>query len=749
MLPPSLLSLVWEPIASPLKIGGGAVVLAGLAVFAYARIAREHPTAAAALLVMRLGMIAAVTALLFGPSRELPQSRLQQRPRLNILVDSSESMLTEDCAGKSRIRFVAEEWLAPQRLRALRDQFEVDLQRFDVDVQPLTSTLLAATPDDIADGKATHLADSVSRAIARLNTDGPGDLLLVISDGRDTEDAPVQPVAELAGAKELPIFTIGIGGDRAQVDAAVLAIPLQDALLPGEPGGILVKVYQSGLNDSRAELQLKSGEESQTLALEFGAGSVVETQFNIEREEPGQYEFEVALAPQSGEADLGNNSQTVFVEVMKRKIRVLMLEGEPFWDSKFLAQSLRKDEQIELTQITQLGTSKQETIVSRRAGGATGVPAAPEEWGAFDVVVLGRGLERLLTPAAAESLAGFVRDGGHVVFARGPAWDRSGPAGDSLSAALRVLEPVVWGDGTQPGLNLTLTPSGRTAAWFATTKMGTDVDAALTRLGPLEELAVVEREKSGALVLARAYGAGGPQADELPAIARMSYGRGQSIAILGAGLWRWSLLPPELQDLRGFYDTFWSNLVRWLALGGDFQPGQQVSLQLSRSSARLGDELTADVVFRQPPAAGANPQLVLRDPAGKTVALGLHELPGQTPRFRATFKPEQTGIHELTLRAPGMTPGELSKRFNVYEVNLERLQTGANTLALQMLAEHSGGAMFGPTEVDSFEDRLQQHREALLVPPQREYLWDRGIIMVLLLTWAGVEWLFRRAAGLW
>ncbi len=744
----AVLALVWEPFASPLKIGAAAAVLAGLAVFASARIAREHPRSALVLLLMRLGVIAAVAGLLYGPSRELPQPLDYERPRLTILVDTSESMLTEDCRGASRIEYVARQLLTPRRLQEWQTQFDVQVQGFDVNVAPLSLEQFHNDPRSIADGRATHLADSVSRGVSRLSGGPSGDVLMVISDGRDTEDAPVVPAAELAAARSTPIFTVGVGGNRSAVDAAVLAVPMQDALLPGEPGGILVKVYQSGLDGATATATLKGNGESQRVTLHFGDQQVVEAQLAIEREEPGQYEFEVALEPVGGETELTNNTQTVFVEVMKRKMRVLLLEGEPFWDTKFLAQSLRKDEQVELTQITQLGSDKQEKIVTRREGSSPGVPRTAEEWGEYDVVIFGRGLERLLDQTAATAFASYVRDGGHVIFARGPAWDDTTTAGARVQSALEVLLPVVWGGSTRESLSLAVTPSGRTSAWFATSKMGVDVESAFQRLPGFERLDGVEREKSGTLVLVRAFG-GGPEADGLPAITRMPYGRGQVVGILGEGLWRWGLLPPELQDLRSFYDTFWSNLVRWLSLGGDFAPGQQVSLQLSRTSARLGDELTVDVVYRQPPPTGADPRLELRGPDGDTIDIALHELPGQSPRYRATLSPPATGVYRVTAHTPGMTPAQLEKRLNVYEVNLERLQTSANYLALQMLAEHSGGALFEAENLGSLGETLQRHRQSMLIPPQREYLWDRAWIMTLLLIWAGAEWLFRRMVGLW
>jgi hypothetical protein len=743
------LALVWQPIASPRHIVGGAAVLVALAVFAYVRVWRDRPRISLVLLGMRLVVIAAVALLMFGPSRELSNSPHDDRSRLTVLLDTSESMLTGDCEGSTRIECVARDVLSLPQLHALQEQFDVDLRGFDETVRSLPIARLHQSPADLATGRATHLAEAVSSSLSQITSLDDGDALLVVSDGRDTEDAPMQPAATLATSKGVPIFAVGVGGAQSSVDAALLAVPMQESLLPGEPGGIRVKVYQSGLDGGTSVVRLKSGGETQSSPIEFGDGQVAEVQLNVQREEPGQYEFEVSLDPVAGETDLANNSQTVFVEVMKRRIRVLVLEGEPFWDSKFLAQSLRKDEQVELTQITQVGQTKQEKIVTRVEGTSPAVPRTADEWAEYDIVVLGRSVERLLDETSAKALAGFVSDGGgHVVFARGRAWDPSTTEGERIGRALAILEPVEWGDAPLESLSLSLTPSGRTAAWFAATKMGTDAATALEKLPGFEAMSTIEREKSGTLVLARAHGSG-PAAEGLPAITRMNYGRGQVIAILGEGLWRWGLLPPELQELRGFYDTFWSNLVRWLALGGDFAPGQQVSLQLSRTSARLGDEMTIDVVYKQPPSTGAGPQLELLGPDGESLPVALHELPGQSPRFRATVTPEVTGVHRVAVRAPGMTPAQLDRKFNVYEVNLERLQTSANFLALRMLAEHSGGAMFDVSNAGDLRDQLQRHRAAMLVPPQLEYLWDHGLIMTLLLVWAGVEWLLRRAAGLW
>ena len=83
MNPPLLIAWVWQPVGSPLHIIGGAAVLSGLAVFAYARTFRGRVASSSCLLVMRLAFIAAMAVLLMGPSRMPPETSATNRPRLS------------------------------------------------------------------------------------------------------------------------------------------------------------------------------------------------------------------------------------------------------------------------------------------------------------------------------------------------------------------------------------------------------------------------------------------------------------------------------------------------------------------------------------------------------------------------------------------------------------------------------------------------------------------------------------------
>jgi len=228
----------------------------------------------------------------------------------------------------------------------------------------------------------------------------------------------------------------------------------------------------------------------------------------------------------------------------------------------------------------------------------------------------------------------------------------------------------------------------------------------------------------------------------------MSYGRGSVVAILGEGLWQWSLLEKQRHDLAGFYDLFWSNLVRWLAMGGDFQPGEEVSLKLARASVYIGDPMTIDVVYKLAPDSEAHPAVVVTDPTGNATEVPLHRLPGRDPRFRATINPPTAGVYRVALHTPELKPQTQECGFSTYDVSLERLETSANPMAMAVLAEHTGGEAFKPNQADLLMDKLERRRLATIVPIEPEYIWDKGVILFILLLWAGLEWIVRRKAGL-
>jgi len=761
-----------------LHILAAVVVLVVLAGLANRRVMRHRPIVGAALLLVRSAAIAALALVLMGPS-VLPRSeRSTVKPSLTILLDRSQSMRTPDMRGRSRIAFALGRWLGEPTRQALSKRFDLRLLGFAADTQPMSPGLTGGAAEEIATGRATHLIGTVREQLLKRTPSLPSTDearasagIVVISDGHDSANVAARPVAKLARSRHLPIHTLTLGGPTEPRDLALIALPRQDYLMAGEGGELLTRVYHAGLNGYTANVRLHKADGSIITRQVKITGNdprtepFVEVVFPIEEDRPGLYEYDVTVDPAPGETEPANNTQRVYVHVTDQRIRVLLVEGEPYWDTKFLAQALRKDERIALVQITQVAIGRRERIVTRIGDDGEPSATAPntlDEWSAYDVVILGRSIERLLDESMARLLPEYVSDrGGRLILARGRPYTSGDPRGLRFGEALSVIEPVYWGKGVVRDRVLALTPAGRSTALFKfelDSKAGdVSLERILARLPRLGAAPPADREKASAQVWARLSRPAGSNTTEgdPPAIVSMDYGRGKVLALAIDGLWRWRLLPPGERDLADIYNMFWSRVVRWMVMGGDFKPGEKVTMRLSRSSVRLGNSVVVEVVFKKAPPAGYHPVLRVLSPDGQTLQLPLESVKAdsgaQPPtRFSATYAPRNVGAYEVRLELPdaGFPAEPLVDRFSVYDVNLERLHPSANPQLMRTLSEGSGGMVLQPEDYDDWPSLIERARRARLTPREPRYLWDHGLVLAGILCWLGLEWIVRRKAGL-
>lgn len=744
-----LVAWVWRPIFPAPWIFLLSVLAIAFALFAYIRVFRSNPVKRLFLLLLRLSVIAVITIILLGPSRLLESEISKQRGRLFVLADVSESMLTDDSDGQTRLDHLNRKWLSKNFIRELNENFSVELYEFAEKPRPFSNRLdseLEAIPD-----QDTHLVGSASALIDLIPSAGGRNAMLILSDGIDSEDASINRITRHALIKSIEVNTVAFGSNSNKQDAAVIAVPMQEYLYPNESGSILAKIYQVGCDNETTVLRVKQGDKIRRIPVSFGKQEVVEIKIPIQHDESGQYEYQLSLDKVTRESEVGNNEQTVFAFVQPRRMQVLLIEGQPFWDTKFIAQSLRKDERIELTQFSQIARSKRETIVTRSSDDQTSVvklPATAEDWSRYDVIILGKQIENVLTPNSIRGLVEHVETtGGNLVLARGRPYDNQSQRGIQIGEELGPLEPIEWGTTKLPESKIRLTMSGKMTRWFMPTKMGLDVETALERLPGLASLDEVTRTKPSARILAEA--APDPDSEQRqPALVTASTGAGSVVAFTGEGAWKWSLLSTDNQDLSGFYDAFWSNMIRWLVIGGDFQPGQQLSMKLSRSSIRVGEEISVDIVLKQLATSGREPTLQVKNPDGTVQQIPLSPVAGRTPRLRARYQVEQNGVHEFLLDAAGMTPDSITRKFNAYSINVERLNTAARPMNMKMIADQTGGRFYGPNDCDEFIRQIQLDAEATKIPPKTVYIWDQAWLMIALIFVAGAEWIFRKTNGL-
>ena len=278
------------------------------------------------------------------------------KPLFTFLVDRSASMATRDAAG-GRSRYEQAVDLAAAAEDQLRDRFEVRLRGFAVDSIAANSAadLKAQKPD----GAATDLAAALDQSLAAERPQGQAVVLL--SDGIHNAGGLARVRESLAKAKAsaAPIFTQTLGGASGVKDLEVELNQPQELAFAAQQVPVTVNLRQRGDLGPTAKVSLMlDGKTLDERDVPLKPNGDVEVAFSVTQKKSGLYRYEVRAEPLPGEVTAVNNSATLLLRVVEEPIRVLLLEGKPYWDTKYLIRTLAADPSIELTSVVRLAEGR-------------------------------------------------------------------------------------------------------------------------------------------------------------------------------------------------------------------------------------------------------------------------------------------------------------------------------------------------------------------------------------------------------
>ncbi len=667
---------------------------------------------------------------------------ISQRRDWVVLLDRSASMAAEQAAKQSR-------WQAAlQLVGQFRPPDGADEKRLRVRLRTFASELEPeiAVPGTVRpEGKGTGLAEAVTQALEQNGAELAG--LVIVSDGRTTSRAKLEPAAQRARGRGVPIYAVPMGGSGGGRDLSVTALTRQVLAFEGQPAKLLARLENHGLGPIKPTLQLLGSDGAelaqQSPALAEGAEKTVTFDLPPGPKLAGEYTLRVA--PWAGEQLVINNTDHARVQVLKTRIRVLLLEGAPYWDSKFLAQLLRQQQAMEILTVHRLN---EERYFRVEASGATPLsspetvlPATAEGLGRYDLIVFGKGADGFLTPPRIAALQGFIRDqGGAVLFARGKPYTGRFPG-------LEPLEPVEWGESIGGGFRFVpLADAG--AGLFGAALPAAD-DRAWKTLPPLEDVRGVARLRPFARVLAE--GALEGKELRLPLLIARRYGRGTIATLNADGLWRWDFRP-EIREQGAVYQQFWVQLMSWCATWSEFRPGEDYAVRLRENRAEPGQVVRAIIAYRGPNTPEPRPRLrVLRDglEAQLAVATALPVAEGGR-EWAALFTPGQPGRYEFQVideARPDRAEGAATLVVPKPQDEADDLRPDHSTL--ELLARESGGRVFSTSDAQALQAALwTEDSAARRGKPYWEPLWTRAWLALVMAGCFGTEWWIRRREGL-
>jgi hypothetical protein len=706
----------------------------------------------------------------------------QGKPRLTVLVDRSASMAVADAAGGAT-RFAS----ASQTVKDVQEKLG---ERFDVVVRTFADTSMPASGDELAkqspEGAATNLAVAIDDA---LSDELPqGQTVLLLSDGGHNEGGQHALREAVAKAKTMasPIFVHTFGGQTQVKDLAVELAAAEELAFVGQRVPVAVKLVQRGPMSKRVNVSLRlDGQVVDRRAIELDSSEALSEKlhpvdFQVSQKKPGVYRYQVEVDSLGEEVSPVNNASALLLRVVDEPMQVVLLEGKPYWDTKFLVRTLGQDRSVELTSVVQMAPGR---VLKRRiarpenseaakdadadakekapkteaaaASDSTEKPvdksvredrweilsdagsflANPESLKNVQIVVLGRDADVFLTDAALDQLRKWLAGGnGALVCFRGPPESQ-------LTQRLGRLMPLRWTSNSENRFRMSLDRAGQAVHWLPT---AADADA-LAVMPSLATSGKAERRSPGVGVLATIQG------EETPVLAYQEFGLGRVVVIEGAGMWRWAFLPPKHQEQEEIYGMLWRSLTRWLVSNVGLLPNQQLALRMDRVTYATGQNISAQLLIREGQFTQGVPEVTL-DGKSLSEPRKITPIASDDPgRYVIPVGELLEGRYTLKVNAPGVNDTSGTSLFDVQNNLRERLEVSARgDLMRSMIAEPSGGAVLDGDDiadqlVKSFDEQQAANRPEQVL---RTTAWDRWWVAVALFGGWALAWSQRRRWGL-
>ncbi len=718
----------------------------------------------AVLIGLRTAVLATLLVVLGQPTWVARADRQGTR-KVVVLVDASASMATGaegkrrwdravDAARALMARGGATLWAFGQHAGLVRDvrQYSPDLPATDL-LGALRRVRDTVTPEGL-------------RAVV-LISDGLDNAELRTRNGADATALDAES-AELVRALRVPVHGVVIDDPKPVRDVAVsalrmsqfgyartympVAVDLELSGLQGEKGTLSLQLLDNGRALVTQEVPI-AGLPRRTVSLEFQPLHV------------GTHVIEAVVAPLSDEATLSNNRAHAGLSVVRDRVRVLHLAGQPSWDTRFLRTHLRAAANVDLVSFYIMVGEGAGAYVAGEETTLIPFPAKEifeDALSGFDAIILHDfpygpfQLDQYMP-----QVARHVRGGGGLLVIGGPlALSAGGYHGTPLADLLPVqLAPPGddggWAEGT---LQPAPTPLG---ASHAVAMLGRDPQQSAAAWAKHRlfgrNTGLLPREGTAMLVA---------DAKERALLAIGEIEQGRSAVLGSASLWTWAFGADTADtsdgkpagdvevDARADYHRLLDQLLAWLVRDPDYE---LLRLEPPKQAVPAGQPVAIRVFARDgagQPLANVPLRWERLDPAAnKPDAAVARPGPSTNDRGEATLVisdlPPGAWLVVVEIDWHGR-PQRAVVPVVVAQATAETAAVQPDDRLLQLLAKASGGAVWqGSAPANGVPvapaDPADPLARADLVHTD---LWSRPEVLLLLLGLLGAEWILRRRWGL-
>ena len=693
-------------------------------------------------------------------------------PSIALVIDHSASMNTADhyadpaVAARLHKRLIANGLTEPTRLniaklilkddngqllRELANRYRLALYTAAGSVERISdrsgSANLAGSVNSLsADGpvsQATRIGDALVRAVEDFRGAPPAAVIL-FSDGVVTDGVSLSDAAQNLKSVGVPLLAVGIGSAKPARDIELTDVLVDDAVFMNDVVSIQAQVKASGLEGQPAKIVLRREGESALVAEQSVVlplvGKTLSVHLTDRPTKPGEVTYVVEIAPREDEKNKKNNRQSRKVSVRDVKIRVLLAQGYPNYEFRFLKTLLERDRSVQFS--TYLQDADPEYAEQDKSA-LRSFPVNRDELLAYDVVIIGDVDPRLLPQSVWQSLRAFVSEkGGAMAFIAGPKFF---PAlyrdNADVSALLPVkLDPVVDIGDRASDINQVFTvrptPLGLQSPPFQLGDSPAETEQIWSKLAPLYWSYPMGELKAGAQVLANGSGK--------PVICFQYFGAGRVVFHAVDSTWRWRTGGGE-----PYFARYWVQTIRYLA-HGKLSKGRGVELTTDRREYRRGEvaQLRARFLDTQL-APSADEVVAVVEAAGQArKRVTLRRNPAVAGVYEGSLPDLTDGQYEVLMIDAQLSGNPAAVRFSVVAPPGEFARTEMDAGALAAAAETTHGKFYTIADADRLLTDLPAGQRVPIrnLPPIP--IWNRWWLLTAFLSCITAEWILRKRKGM-
>jgi hypothetical protein len=769
---------------------------AGLVAFwSYSRLVGWRP-GRTILASMRFFMIVLALLLISGPMLELPRETIEQ-DWVMMVVDRSASMTIKDVQAQSQTpvnRISRDQQLRDAIARqssvfnALSEQRHVVWMGFHSgafnlsDASPPSSTAdpfarggaergatpLASVPDfGSPDGRRSNLEGALEQALQRAAA-RPVSGIVVFSDGR-ADAPPSRGLVRRLQSDAIPVFVVPLGSAEPLGDVAVRRVEAPRRAFVRDKVPVLIELDRLGAGASAGSLNAQpatvklvdesTGEVLDQLQLPPGDATDKIT-LTAQPSMAGDATWKVVVQTPQPDLIPENNLKPFQIELIDRPLRVLYVEGYPRWEYRYVKNLLVREKSIESSVML---ISADRDFAQEGNQPITRLPRSPEEFAAFDVIVLGDVPGTFFSPDQLDMIRDHIADrGAGLLWIAGERYLPSSYAGTSLADLLPMRGSLNVPAIGEP-VTIVPTPLAQRLGVLQLT-LGNEIGWPAQLADPStgwSRLFYVQRIEPGQLkptaeVLAETANPSGGSA--FPVVLNMRYGAGQSLYVATDEIWRWRYGRGEL-----LHEQFWVQIIRMLGRESLASTGEPATLEVN--PRRVATNQPMRIELRILDSQLLDPQratvrVVLESVDGNRVAeLELRRVEGQTTShsgsaaagngenlYAATFLPDSAGELRLRVDDPTLARANVRASVDVFAPDDELRRPETDHELLKNLAAATGGLVLRSDELDQLS--ALPNRAVKTLNPLTEPIWDSPLAFALALLALTFEWVGRKVLRL-